>query len=148
VIFINQQREKIGVMFGSPLVTTGGNALKFYASVRIEVSRVGQNKDGDVVTGNKTKVKTVKNKMASPFKLCTFDIVFGKGISKIGEIVDYGSDLGILTKSGSWYAYHETKLGQGRDSVVELLNQNPDLVDELETQIKAKMGTLEFEVKQ
>lgn len=135
VIFINQLRDKIGVMFGSPETTTGGNALKFYASQRIDIRRVGQNKDGDVVVSNQSKVKIVKNKVAPPFKVAYFNIVFGTGIDKMAEVVAMASDLGIIKKSGSWYAYGETKLGQGADNVCAILNDNPELVDEITVQI-------------
>ncbi|MEQ9098499.1 MAG: recombinase RecA [Imperialibacter sp.] len=140
-IFINQLREKIGVMFGNPETTTGGNALKFYASVRLDIRRVGQIKEGaDNVTGNRTRVKVVKNKVAPPFKIVEFDIMYGKGISKVGEIIDIGVDLDIVKKSGSWFSYQETKLGQGRDSVKELLLDNPELMEEIEKKIKEKIA--------
>lgn len=139
LIFINQLREKIGVMFGSPEVTTGGNALKFYASIRLDVRRVSQNKDGDEVTGNKTKFKVVKNKVAPPFRTAELDIVFGEGFNKTGEILDYGVELGIVNKSGSWYSYDTNKLGQGRDSVVQLLKDNPELTKEIELKILDKL---------
>ncbi len=135
-IFINQLREKIGVMFGNPETTTGGNALKFYASIRLDIRRIGQIKDGDTIKGNRTRVKVVKNKVAPPFRKAEFDIIYGEGISKIGEIIDLGVDYNIVKKSGSWYSYGETKLGQGRDAVKSLLMDNPDMVDELETKIK------------
>jgi len=135
-IFINQLREKIGVMFGNPETTTGGNALKFYASVRLDIRRIGQIKDGDNIVGNRTKVKIVKNKVAPPFRLAEFDIMYGEGISKVGEIVDLGVDKGIIKKSGSWFSYNETKLGQGRDAVKQLLLDNPELSEELETKIR------------
>jgi len=136
VIFINQLREKIGVMFGNPETTTGGNALKFYSSVRLDIRRSTQIKDtnGNVL-GNKTRVKVVKNKVAPPFKLSEFDIMYSKGISKMGEIIDLGVNHGIIDKSGSWFSYGETKLGQGRDSVKAILNDNPDLCEELESKI-------------
>ena len=136
VIFINQLREKIGVMFGNPETTTGGNALKFYASIRLDIRRRTQIKDGDNVIGNSTKVKVVKNKVAPPFKIAEFDIMYGEGISKTGEIVDLGVEFGIIKKSGSWFSYGDTKLGQGRDAVKTLIKDNPDLADELETKIK------------
>ena len=136
VIFINQLREKIGVMFGNPEVTTGGNALKFYASVRLDIRRRTQIKDGDNVIGNRTKVKVVKNKVAPPFKIAEFDIMYGEGISKVGEILDLGVEYGIVKKSGSWFSYDETKLGQGRDAVKGLIQDNPELAEELETKIK------------
>ncbi|MDA9593836.1 recombinase RecA [Flavobacteriaceae bacterium] len=136
VIFINQLREKIGVMFGNPETTTGGNALKFYSSVRLDIRRSTQIKDTDGnVLGNKTRVKVVKNKVAPPFKLSEFDIMYSKGISKMGEIIDLGVNHGIIDKSGSWFSYGETKLGQGRDSVKAILNDNPDLCEELESKI-------------
>ncbi len=131
-IFINQLREKIGVMFGNPETTTGGNALKFYASVRLDIRRAQQIKDGDEVIGNQTRVKVVKNKVAPPFRKAEFDIMFGEGISKAGEIVDLGADLGIVKKSGSWYSYNETKLGQGRDAAKKCILDNPELAEELE----------------
>ncbi len=137
VIFINQLREKIGVMFGNPETTTGGNALKFYASVRVDVRRIGQIKNGDEIAGNKTRVKIVKNKVAPPFRKAEFDIMYGEGISKVGEIVDLGVEFGIVNKSGSWYSYGDTKLGQGRDAVKKLLKDNPELADELEAKIRA-----------
>ena len=136
-IFINQLREKIGVMFGNPETTTGGNALKFYASVRLDIRRISQIKDGDVVTGNRTRVKVIKNKLAPPFRMAEFDIVFGEGISKVGEIIDIGVDKGIIKKSGSWFSYDETKLGQGRDSVKAIFAENPDLAQEIEDKIIA-----------
>lgn len=134
-VFINQLREKIGVMFGNPETTTGGNALKFYASVRMDIRRISQIKDGENVTGNRVRVKVVKNKVAPPFRKAEFDIVYGEGISKIGEIIDLGVEYGIVKKSGSWFSYGETKLGQGRDAVKNLLFDNPDLVEDLENQI-------------
>lgn len=134
-MFINQLREKIGVMFGNPETTTGGNALKFYASIRLDIRRVTQLKDGENVIGNHTRVKVVKNKVAPPFKKAEFDIMFGEGISKIGEIIDVGVDLGVIKKSGSWFSYNETKLGQGRDSVKDILRDNPELFEELEKKI-------------
>jgi recombination protein RecA len=136
-IFINQLREKIGVMFGNPETTTGGNALKFYASVRVDIRRAGQIKSGDEVIGNNTRVKIVKNKVAPPFRKAEFDIMYGQGISKTGEIIDLGVDKGIIKKSGSWFSYGETKLGQGRDAVKQLLADNPELSEELEEKIKA-----------
>lgn len=138
-IFINQLREKIGVMFGNPETTTGGNALKFYASVRLDIRRIGQLKDGDAIIGNRTRVKVVKNKMAPPFRTCEFDIMYGQGVSKNGEIIDMGSELGIMQKSGSWYSYEGTKLGQGRDGVKQMLDDNPGLSAEIEGKIKAKV---------
>ncbi|MBT5424780.1 MAG: DNA recombination/repair protein RecA, partial [Bacteroidetes bacterium] len=131
---------KIGVMFGNPETTTGGNALKFYASCRVDVRRIGQLKDGDEVTGNRTRVKIVKNKVAPPFKKAEFDLVYGQGISKKGEIIDLGVDLEIIKKSGSWYSYGDTKLGQGRDAVKNLLIDNPELADELENKIREKLN--------
>jgi recombination protein RecA len=135
-IFINQLREKIGVMFGNPETTTGGNALKFYSSVRIDIRRSSQIKNADDVAGNRTKVKIVKNKMAPPFRRAEFDIMYGLGISKVGEIIDLGVELNIVKKSGSWFSYGETRLGQGRDAVKDLLLDNPELMEELETKIK------------
>ncbi len=136
VFFINQLREKIGVMFGNPETTTGGNALKFYASVRLDIRRSTQLKDSSGnALGNKTRVKVVKNKVAPPFRVCEFDIMYGEGISKLGEIIDIGTEAGIIDKSGSWFSYGETKLGQGRDSVKKLLKDNPELCDELEKKI-------------
>ncbi len=138
-IFINQLREKIGVMFGNPETTTGGNALKFYASVRLDIRRTSQIKDSDEVSGNRVKVKIVKNKVAPPFRIAEFDIMFGEGISKVGEIIDLGVEYGIVKKSGSWFSYGDTKLGQGRDAVKSLLLDNPDLMDELEKKIRAEV---------
>lgn len=135
VIFINQLRDKIGVMFGNPETTTGGNALKFYASVRLDIRRVAQLKDGEEVQGSHTRVKVVKNKVAPPFRKAEFDIMYGEGISKIGEIIDLGVELNIIKKSGSWFSYGETKLGQGREGVKNLLKDNPELMDELESKI-------------
>ena len=140
-VFINQLRHKIGVMFGSPETTTGGNALKFYSSVRLDIRRIGQIKDGpDNITGNRTKVKVVKNKVAPPFKVVEFDIIYGRGISKSGEILDLGVELEIIQKSGSWFSYKEEKLGQGRDSVKTIIEDNPELMSELETKIKEKLN--------
>jgi recombination protein RecA len=136
-IFINQLREKIGVMFGNPETTTGGNALKFYASVRLDIRKIGQLKDGEEVQGNHTRVKVVKNKIAPPFRKAEFDIIFGEGISKIGEIIDLGVELNIVKKSGSWFSYGETKLGQGREGVKALLHDNPELAEEIEKKIIA-----------
>ncbi len=138
-IFINQLREKIGVMFGNPEVTTGGNALKFYASVRLDIRRTAQIKDGDEVMGNHVKVKVVKNKVAPPFRSAEFDIIFGEGISKMGEVIDMGVELGIVQKSGSWFSYGTDKLGQGRDAVRQLLLDNPELGSEIEAKIRAKV---------
>ncbi len=135
-IFINQLREKIGIMFGNPETTTGGNALKFYASVRIDVRRTTQLKDGDEALGNRTRVKVVKNKMAPPFKKAEFDIVFGEGISKIGEIIDLGVEYGVIGKSGSWFSYNDQKLAQGREAVKQLLKDNPELCEEIESKIR------------
>lgn len=137
VIFINQLREKIGIMFGNPETTTGGNALKFYASIRLDIRRSTQIKSSDgVVMGNKTRVKIVKNKVAPPFKLAEFDIMYGEGISKVGEIIDLAVEAEIINKSGSWFSYDGTKLGQGRDAVKSLLKDNPDLMETLETKLK------------
>jgi recombination protein RecA len=138
-IFINQLREKIGVMFGNPETTTGGNALKFYCSVRLDIRRIAQIKDGDEAIGNRTKVKVVKNKVAPPFRATEFDIIFGEGISKIGEILDMGVELGVVNKSGSWFSYEGNKLGQGRDAVKQLLHDNPELATEIEGKIRAKL---------
>jgi len=138
-IFINQLRDKIGVTYGSPETTTGGNALKFYASVRLDIRKVTSLKDGEEVKGNQTRVKVVKNKLAPPFRKAEFDIMFGEGISKTGELVDLGSDLNVIKKSGSWYSYNETKLGQGRDSAKECLRDNPELAEEIETKIMAEL---------
>jgi len=135
-IFINQLREKIGVMFGNPETTTGGNALKFYASVRLDIRRIAQIKDGDTATGNRTRVKVVKNKVAPPFRQVEFDIVFGEGISKIGEIIDMGVELGILQKSGSWFSYGDQKIGQGRESVKAFFRDNPEFAEEVEGKIR------------
>ena len=135
-IFINQLREKIGVMFGNPETTTGGNALKFYASVRLDIRRIGQLKDGENVIGNQTRVKVVKNKVAPPFKKAEFDIMFGEGISKVGEILDIAVDNDIVKKSGSWFSYGETRLAQGRDAVLKLLKDNPELCEELEAKVR------------
>lgn len=143
-IFINQLRDKIGVMFGNPETTTGGNALKFYCSVRLDIRRIGAIKDGDNVLGNRTKVKVVKNKVAPPFKQVEFDILYGQGISKVGEVIDLGVDLNIIQKTGSWYAYAGNKLAQGRDAVKDVLLENPDLLDELELKIRGVlMGNTE-----
>ena len=141
-IFINQLREKIGVMFGNPETTTGGNALKFYASVRLDIRRIGQIKESpDDITGNRVKVKVVKNKVAPPFKVVEFDIMYGRGISKSGEIVDLGVEVEVIQKAGSWFSYNGNKLGQGRDAVKQLIEDNPELMDELEKKIKEKLGT-------
>jgi recombination protein RecA len=138
-IFINQLREKIGVMFGNPETTTGGNALKFYASIRLDIRRIGQIKDNLEMTGNRVKVKVAKNKVAPPFRVVEFDIMYGEGVSKIGEIIDIGVEHGIIQKSGSWFSYNGTKLGQGRDSVKQILHDNPEMADELEAKIKEKV---------
>ena len=142
-IFINQLREKIGVMFGNPETTTGGNALKFYASVRLDIRRMAQIKDGDEAIGNRVKVKVVKNKVAPPFRSAEFDIVFGEGISKTGEIIDMGVELSIIQKSGSWFSYNSDKLGQGRDAVKQLLTDNPELANEIETKIREKIREMQ-----
>ncbi|HOZ29296.1 MAG TPA: recombinase RecA [Bacteroidales bacterium] len=138
-IFINQLREKIGVMFGNPETTTGGNALKFYASIRLDIRRTGQIKESEDITGNRTKVKVVKNKVAPPFRKAEFDILYGEGISKMGEIIDLGVDFEIIKKSGSWFSYNDTKLGQGRDAVKTILNDNPELMAEVEKKIIEKL---------
>jgi len=143
-IFINQLREKIGVMFGNPETTTGGNALKFYASVRLDIRRIAQIKDGDEAVGNRVKVKVVKNKVAPPFRNAEFDIIFGEGISKVGEIIDMGVELGIVQKSGSWFSYDSNKLGQGRDAVKRLLHDNPELASEIEIKIRAKLNEVQL----
>ena len=141
-MFINQLREKIGVMFGNPETTTGGNALKFYASVRLDIRRSTQIKDSNSeVKGNKTRVKVVKNKVAPPFKLAEFDIMYGEGISKVGEILDLAVEFNIVKKSGSWFSYDDTKLGQGRDAVKSIIKDNPELMDELEVKIKEVINT-------
>jgi recombination protein RecA len=138
-IFINQLREKIGVMFGNPETTTGGNALKFYSSVRVDIRRSSQIKNGEEVIGNRTKVKIVKNKVAPPFRKVEFDIMYGKGISKSGEVIDMGVELNVVKKSGSWFSYGETKLGQGRDAVKQLIEDNPELMEEIEGKIREAM---------
>jgi recombination protein RecA len=138
-IFINQLREKIGVMFGNPETTTGGNALKFYASIRMDIRRVSQIKDGDTASGNRTRVKVVKNKVAPPFRQVEFDIIFGEGISKVGEIIDLGVELGILNKSGSWFSYNDTKIGQGREAVKQFLLDNPEMMEAIETRIRESL---------
>ena len=142
-IFINQLREKIGIMFGNPETTTGGNALKFYASVRLDIRRTTQIKDGEEALGNHVKVKVVKNKMAPPFKKAEFDIVFGEGISRSGEIVDLGVELGIIQKSGSWFSYNETKLAQGREAVKKLMIDNPELSEEIEAKIREALSSVQ-----
>ncbi len=141
-IFINQLREKIGVMFGNPETTTGGNALKFYSSIRLDIRKVTQIKDSDDIKGNRTRVKVVKNKLAPPFRKAEFDIMYGEGVSKIGEIIDLGVDLEVIKKSGSWFSYGETKIGQGRDAVKSLLMDNPELMDEIEGKIREKLSTV------
>ena len=138
-VFINQLREKIGIMFGNPETTTGGNALKFYASVRLDIRRISQIKDGEEVIGNQTRVKVIKNKVAPPFRKAEFDIMFGEGISKNGELVDLGADLSIIKKSGSWYSYNDAKLGQGREAAKDCLRDNPELADEIESKIMAAL---------
>ncbi len=142
-IFINQLREKIGVMFGNPETTTGGNALKFYASVRLDIRRMAQIKDGDEVVGNHIKVKVVKNKVAPPFRQAEFDIIYGEGISKVGEIIDMGVELGIVQKSGSWFSYNGEKMGQGREAVKQLLADNPEMANEIEAKIREKIKELQ-----
>jgi recombination protein RecA len=139
-IFINQLREKIGIMFGNPETTTGGNALKFYASVRLDIRRVSQLKEGEIVSGNRVRVKVIKNKVAPPFRQAEFDIIFGEGISKVGEIIDIGVEKGIIKKSGSWFSYDDTKLGQGKDAVKALFIENPDLAEEIENKIKEALS--------
>ena len=139
-IFINQLRDKIGVMFGNPETTTGGNALKFYASVRIDIRRIGQIKEGENILGNRTRVKVVKNKMAPPFRVVEFDIMYGQGVSKAGEVLDLAVDLNLIKKSGSWFSYGESRLGQGRDTVKQLIKDNPELMAELEEKIKASVA--------
>jgi recombination protein RecA len=138
-IFINQLREKIGVMFGNPETTTGGNALKFYASVRLDIRKISQIKEGDQVNGNRVRVKVVKNKVAPPFRMAEFDIIYGEGISKIGELVDLGVEFNIIKKSGSWFSYNDTKLGQGRDAAKQILLDNPELFDEIEGLVREKL---------
>ncbi|MEZ4805081.1 MAG: recombinase RecA [Bacteroidia bacterium] len=145
-IFINQLREKIGVMFGNPETTTGGNALKFYASVRLDIRRIGQIKDSDEIVGNRTKVKVAKNKVAPPFRVIEFDIMYGRGISRVGEVLDMSVDNGIVQKSGSWFSYGSTKLGQGRDSVKELLEDNQELLKEIEAKLKNKLMGGELQI--
>jgi recombination protein RecA len=147
-IFINQLREKIGVMFGNPETTTGGNALKFYASVRLDIRRISQIKDTDEVSGNRVKVKIVKNKVAPPFRIAEFDIMFGEGVSKAGEIIDLGVDYNIIKKAGSWFSYNESRLGQGRDAVKQLLLDNPELMEELEAKIKATVSGDKLAIEQ
>jgi recombination protein RecA len=142
VIFINQLREKIGIMFGNPETTTGGNALKFYASVRLDIRRSSQIKEGDSVIGNRTKVKVVKNKVAPPFRTAEFDIMYGEGVSKVGEILDLAVEFEIIKKSGSWFSYSDTRLGQGRDAVKVMIKDNPELAEELEQKIKAHLREL------
>lgn len=139
-MFINQLREKIGVMFGNPETTTGGNALKFYSTVRVDIRRIGQIKEGENIKGNRTRVKVVKNKLAPPFRKAEFDIMYGEGISKVGEIIDMGVEQNVIKKSGSWYSYGDTKLGQGREAVKQLLKDNPELSEELENKIKEKLN--------
>jgi len=146
-IFINQLRDKIGVMFGNPETTTGGNALKFYASIRVDIRKSTQIKEGDEAMGNRVKVKIVKNKVAPPFKKAEFDIMYGEGISKVGEVIDLGVELNILKKSGSWFSYGETRLGQGRDSVKQIISDNPELMEELEMKIKEALGSTEMSVQ-
>ena len=143
VVFINQLRMKIGVMFGSPEVTTGGNALKFYSSVRLDIRRIGAIKDKDNIIGNQTRVKVVKNKMAPPFKMVEFDIMYGEGISKIGEIIDLGVQADIIDKSGAWYSYKDEKIGQGRENTKQFLKDNPELLNEIESRIRSNSDTVE-----
>jgi recombination protein RecA len=139
VVFINQIRMKIGVMFGSPETTTGGNALKFYSSVRLDIRRIGAIKKGDEIIGNQTRVKVVKNKVSPPFKMAEFEILYGKGISREGEIIDYGVEQDLIEKSGSWYSYKEERIGQGKENVREFLRSNPEISIDLEAQIRAKL---------
>ena len=143
VVFINQLRMKIGVMFGSPETTTGGNALKFYSSVRLDIRRIGAIKDKDSIIGNQTRVKVVKNKMAPPFKQVEFDIMYGEGISKIGEIIDLGVQADIIDKSGAWYAYKDEKIGQGRENTKQFLREHPEILDEIESRIRSNSNTVE-----
>jgi recombination protein RecA len=143
VVFINQLRMKIGVMFGSPEVTTGGNALKFYSSVRLDIRRIGAIKDKDNIIGNQTRVKVVKNKMAPPFKMVEFDIMYGEGISKIGEIIDLGVQAEIIDKSGAWYSYKDEKIGQGRENTKQFLKDNPEMLNEIESRIRSNSDTVE-----
>jgi recombination protein RecA len=138
-IFINQLREKIGIMFGNPETTTGGNALKFYASIRLDIRRIGQLKDGDNIYGNRVKVKVIKNKLAPPFKVAEFDVLYGEGISKLGEVIDLGVDFNVIKKSGSWFSYGDTKLGQGRDSVKQILTDNVELAEEIEAKVREEL---------
>jgi len=142
-VFINQLREKIGVMFGNPETTTGGNALKFYSSVRVDIRKISTIKDGDEIVGSRTRTKIVKNKVAPPFRKAEFDIMYGEGISKSGEIIDLGVDYGIIKKAGSWFSYGETKLGQGRESVKQVVIDNPELADELQQKIIDKLNNPE-----
>jgi recombination protein RecA len=143
VVFINQLRMKIGVMFGSPEVTTGGNALKFYSSVRLDIRRIGAIKDKDNIIGNQTRVKVVKNKMAPPFKIVEFDIMYGEGISKIGEIIDLGVQADIIDKAGAWYSYKDEKIGQGRENTKQFLKDNPQMLEEIEAKIRSNSNTVE-----
>mgnify|MGYP002408919770 FL=1 len=143
VIFINQLREKVGVMFGNPETTTGGRALKFYSSIRLDVRRIESLKQGGEVVGNRTRIKVVKNKVAPPFKKAEFDIMFGKGISKEGDVLDLASDLGVIQKSGAWYAYHEAKIGQGRENAKQYLKEHPDICDEVELQVRKSYGLID-----
>jgi recombination protein RecA len=140
LIFINQLRMKIGVMFGNPETTTGGNALKFYATVRMDIRRIASLKDGDQITGNRTKVKVVKNKLAAPFREAEFDIIYGKGIEHIGDVLDLAAANNIVNRSGTWYSFNEERLGQGRDRVVELLRENPDILAKIERAVRAHLG--------
>jgi recombination protein RecA len=142
VIFINQIRMKIGVMYGSPETTSGGNALKFYASVRLDIRRIGAIKDRDEVIGNQTRVKVVKNKLAPPFKLVEFDIMYGEGVSKLGELIDLGVKAGVVEKSGAWFSYDSQRIGQGRENVKTFLNQNPDVANRIEAQVRQNAGLI------
>ncbi len=146
VVFINQLRDKIGIMFGNPETTTGGNALKFYASIRVDVRKIGQIKNGEDVIGNRTRVKIVKNKVSPPFRKAEFDLMFGEGISKYGEVLDIASEIGIVKKSGAWFSYEETKLGQGRENVKQMISENPELYEQIKTKVINSMSELNIEI--